>query len=290
MNKIEESELIINDDGSVFHLHLLPEQIADDIILVGDPGRVDMFCKHFEKIEHHVQNREFVTKTGFYNGKRLTVLATGIGTDNIDIVINELDALANINLKTRTEKTEKKSLNLLRVGTSGGLQEDLAVGSFLMSEYSIGFDGLLNWYRDSEKFMDLDFENALKKHLSWNPRLTSPYVVKSSETLMNRVGSDFRRGITISSPGFYGPQGRELRLQIQDRNINNKIRAFKYNNKCITNYEMESSALCGLSLMLGHNATTVCVIIANRFAKEFLPNYKDSMEKLVEIVLERLTK
>ncbi len=288
MVRIAESELIINEDGSIFHLHLKPEQIADDILLVGDPGRVDMIAKHFDKIEHHVQNREFITKTGYYKGKRITALATGIGTDNIDIVVNELDALANVDLSTRQEKQEKRSLNLIRIGTCGGLQEDLEIGSFLLSEISIGFDGVLNWYADSKRVMDLNMENAFLKHMNWNPRLTTPYFVKSSQKLIDRIGKDIRKGVTISSPGFYGPQGREIRLQIQDRQINDKIRAFRYGDKKITNYEMESSALCGLAGMLGHNATTVCVVIANRYAKKMLTGYKDAMEVLVKTILDRL--
>lgn len=288
MVRIAESELIINEDGSIFHLHLKPEQIADDILLVGDPGRVDMIAKHFDKIEHHVQNREFITKTGYYKGKRITALATGIGTDNIDIVVNELDALANVDLSSRVEKQEKRSLNLIRIGTCGGLQEDLEIGSFLLSEISIGFDGVLNWYADSKRIMDLEMENAFLKHMNWNPRLTTPYFVKSSQKLMDIIGKDIRKGITVSSPGFYGPQGREIRLQIQDRQINDKIRAFRYGDKKITNYEMESSALCGLANMLGHNATTVCVVIANRYAKKMLTGYKDAMEVLVKTILDRL--
>jgi len=288
MRQIPESELIINENGSIFHLHLKPEQIADDILLVGDPGRVDMICNHFDKIEHIVQNREFITKTGFYKGKRITVLATGIGTDNIDIVLNELDALVNIDFKTRIEKEEKRSLNLIRIGTSGGLQEDLDIGSFLMSEISIGFDGLLNWYEGSEKVFDMDMEKKFMSHMNWNPRLTNPYFVKSSEELMQRIGKDIRRGVTISASGFYGPQGRELRLNVQDRQINDKIRNFIYNDKKITNYEMESSALCGLAAMLGHKATTVCLIIANRYAKHFLTGYKNSMEVLVKLIIDRL--
>lgn len=288
MVRIAESELIINEDGSIFHLHLKPEQIADDILLVGDPGRVDMIAKHFDKIEHHVQNREFITKTGYYKGKRITALATGIGTDNIDIVVNELDALANVDLSSRVEKQEKRSLNLIRIGTCGGLQEDLEIGSFLLSEISIGFDGVLNWYADSKRIMDLEMENAFLKHMNWNPRLTTPYFVKSSQKLIDRIGKDIRKGVTISSPGFYGPQGREIRLQIQDRQINDKIRAFRYGDKKITNYEMESSALCGLAGMLGHNATTVCVVIANRYAKKMLTGYKDAMEVLVKTILDRL--
>lgn len=288
MTKIAESELIINDDGSIFHLHLKPDQIADNILLVGDPGRVDMIIKHFDSIEHHVQNREFITKTGYYKGKRITVLSTGIGTDNIDIVINELDALVNVDLNTREEKKEKHPLNLIRVGTSGGLQEELEVGSFLISELSIGFDGLLNWYADSQHVMDLEMEKAFIEHMNWNTRLTNPYFVKSSEKLLDHIGKGIRRGITISSPGFYGPQGREIRLKIQDRQINDKIRYFRYEGKKITNYEMESSALCGLANMLGHNAVTICVIIANRYAKKMLTSYKDAMEVLVKTILDRL--
>ncbi len=288
MKEIEKSELIINPDGSIFHLHLKPEQIADDIILVGDPGRVALVSEHFDKIEYIVKNREFITHTGYYKGKRISVIATGIGTDNIDIVINELDALVNIDLKSRTIKDEHKSLNFVRIGTSGGLQEDLEVDSFLLSEMAIGFDGLLNFYKQRDEVCNLDMEEKFIKHMNWNPRIASPYFVNSSEILNKRLGDAFNKGITISSPGFYGPQGRELRLKIQDSEINNKIRTFRYDNMRITNYEMESSAIFGLSGLLGHNASTVCVIIANRYNKQYSKDYKIAVKKLIKIVLDKL--
>jgi uridine phosphorylase len=288
MKKIGNSELIINQDGSIFHLHLTPDQIADDIILVGDPGRVAVVSAHFDNIEHIVHNREFITHTGTYKGKRISVVATGIGTDNIDIVLNELDALVNIDLENRTIKKEHKSLNFVRIGTSGGLQEDMPVDSFLMSEMAIGFDGLLNFYKDRDTVCNQTIESEFLKHMNWNPKIATPYFVDASEKLMNRIDDGFRRGLTISSPGFYGPQGRELRLQIQDREINDKIRSFRFNDKCITNYEMESSALFGLSALLGHSAATVCVIIANRYAKQYSKDYKPFVKKLVKIVLDNL--
>lgn len=288
MKQIEESELIVNADGSIFHLHLLPEQLADDVILVGDPGRVALVSKHFDNIECKVQNREFVTHTGTYKGKRISVLATGIGTDNIDIVMNELDALANIDLKSRVPKNEHRTLNLLRIGTSGGLQEDIEIGTFLLTETAVGFDGLLNFYRRRDDACNLDMEEKFIKHMSWNPRLANPYFVDGSKHFLEKFGDEFRRGITISAPGFYGPQGRELRLEIQDREINDKIRSFRYNGRYITNYEMESSAIFGLSLLLGHNAGTVCLIIANRYAKHFVKDATPLMEDLIEKTLETI--
>ncbi len=288
MKQIEESELIVNSDGSIFHLHLLPEQLADDVILVGDPGRVALVSKHFDNIECKVQNREFITHTGTYKGKRISVLATGIGTDNIDIVMNELDALANIDLKSRTPKAEHRTLNLLRIGTSGGLQEDMAIGSFLLSETAIGFDGLLNFYRRRDEACNLDMEEKFIKHMNWNPRLANPYFVDGSKLLADKFDEHFRHGITISAPGFYGPQGRELRLEIQDREINDKVRSFRYNGRCITNYEMESSAIFGLSKLLGHNASTVCLIIANRYAKQFVKDAAPKMEELIERSLDAM--
>jgi uridine phosphorylase len=288
MKQIGNSELIINNDGSIFHLHLIPEQIAKDIILVGDPGRVALISEHFDEIEHVVHNREFITHTGRYKGKRISVIATGIGTDNIDIVLNELDALVNIDLEKRTIKETKKSLNFVRIGTSGGLQEDMDVDSFLMSETAIGFDGLLNFYKRRDEVCNDEIETAFLKHMDWNKRIATPYFINASESLMKRIDKNFRRGLTISAPGFYGPQGRELRLEIQDRDINDKIRAFRFNEKCITNYEMESSALFGLSALLGHKAATVCVIIANRYAKQYSKDYKIPMKKLIKIVLDNL--
>src|SRR5690554_3359305 len=288
MQPIAESELIINKDGSIFHLHLKPEQLADTVLLVGDPGRVATISDMFDKIEHKVQNREFVTHTGTYKGKRFTALATGIRTDNIDIVLNELDALVNIDLKTRLPKPEHKTLNLIRIGTSGGLQEDLDVDSFLMTETAIGFDGLLNFYKKRNSVCKLDIEKEFKTHMNWNPLLTSPYFVDGSKELLEKLGDGIRKGMTISAPGFYGPQARVIRLDIQDPDINDKIRSFSYDNKKITNYEMESSALFGLSALLGHKAATICVIIANRYAGKYSKDYKPAVKKLIETVLNRL--
>jgi uridine phosphorylase len=288
--EFRESELIINKDGSIFHLHLHPEDIADDIILVGDPGRVEIVASYFDKIELKKQNREFCTITGELNGKRLSVISTGIGTDNIDIVVNELDAIANINLKTRTKNKEHKALNLIRIGTSGSLQADINVDSFLMSKRSIGFDGLLNYYQNRNSVSDLEFEAAFKNHVNWNKLLPSPYVVDASEDLIKKLdGPDMTTGITISASGFYGPQGRKLRLPIVDPDINDKIEAFDFEGQKITNYEMESSAIFGLSKLMGHNAITICAIIANRPKGEYSKDYKPIMKNLIQTVLKRLT-
>jgi len=290
MNKIGESELILNKNGSIFHLHLLPENIADTIILVGDQDRVDMISNYFDKIEFKVQNREFKTHTGLYNGKRISVLSTGIGTDNIDIVLNELDAICNIDLKQRTVKKEHKSLNFVRIGTSGALQEDITVDTPVISEMAIGFDGLLNFYQNRDKVSNLEMEEVFTKYVNWNDKLAKPYFVEASNNLLNIVGkTDMLRGLTISAPGFYAPQGRLLRLPTVDPSLNTKITNFSYNNKKITNFEMESSAIYGLSHLLGHNAVTVCNIIANRIRKEYSKDYKVSMEKLVVKILDRLT-
>ncbi|MEN8121721.1 MAG: nucleoside phosphorylase [Bacteroidota bacterium] len=290
MQKIGESELILNKDGSIFHLHLLPENIADTIILVGDQDRVNMISKYFDKVEFKVQNREFRTHTGYYNGKRITALSTGIGTDNIDIVLNELDAICNIDLKNRVVKKEHKSLNLVRIGTSGALQENIPVDTPLISEMAIGFDGLLNFYQDRDKISDSTIEKAFTESVDWNSKLAKPYFVSASKDLLNKVGEkDMQRGLTISAPGFYAPQGRFLRLPVVDPDLNSKISDFNYNNKKITNFEMESSAIYGLSKLLGHKAVTVCNIIANRIRKEYSQDYKVTMEKLVVKVLDRLT-
>lgn len=287
--KIEPSELILNADGSIFHLHLKPGQIARDIILVGDPGRVSMVADFFDEIEVKVQNREFVTVTGKYKGKRITVLSTGIGTDNIDIVINELDALVNIDLGTREIKEIKTSLNLIRIGTSGALQGDIPVDAFLASRKAVGFDGLMNFYARREEIADLAFENAFKTYTNWNPLLASPYVVDCDIDLYNKItDSEFISGITISAPGFYGPQGRELRLNIVDREINDKIELFRFNDLKITNYEMECSAIYGLSKLLGHQALTVCIIIANRITRNASIDYKPVMKRLVNKILDKL--
>ena len=288
--EFRESELIINNDGSIFHLHLFPEDIADDIILVGDPGRVETVASFFESIELKKQNREFCTITGRYNGKRISVISTGIGTDNIDIVVNELDAIANINLKTRDRNKEHRTLNLIRIGTSGSLQANVNVDTFLMSKRSIGFDGLLNFYKDRNSVADIEFEEAFKKYVNWNKLLPSPYVVNASSKLIEKLdGDNITKGITISASGFYGPQGRKLRLPIVDPDINDKIEAFEFKNQKITNYEMESSAIFGLSNLLGHNAVTLCAIIANRPKGEYSKDYKPIVKKLIETVLKKLT-
>jgi uridine phosphorylase len=289
MKKIKASELIINPDGSIFHLHLKPENLAENIILVGDPGRVQLVSSFFDQIESTAENREFVSATGTFRGKRITVLSTGIGTDNIDIVVNELDALVNIDLKTRTVREEHTALNIVRIGTSGALQGDIPVNSYVASQRAVGFDGLLNFYAGRETFADEDFEKAFKEHTGWNPLLTSPYVVESDRALFEKiVGEDMVSGVTISAPGFYGPQGRELRLPTADPELNDKIESFRFNGMKITNYEMECSAIYGLSHLLGHHALTICAIIANRVTREANENYKPVIEKLVQTVLERI--
>lgn len=290
MGEIQQSELILNPDGSIYHLHLLPRDIADNIILVGDQGRVKMVASFFESTEIEKHNREFHTITGYYNKKRITVLSTGIGTDNIDIVINELDAIVNFDLEKRTVNKNKRILNFIRIGTSGGLQHKLVAGSTLITKTSIGFDGLLNFYADRDKVCNNEFELEFMKYMDWNKRIANPYVVNSSPELFNKINkTDFHEGVTISAPGFYGPQGRMLRLNIQDENINNKITNFDFNGEKITNYEMESSALYGLSKLLGHNALTVCVIIANRVNGTFLNDYKPAVKKLVKTVLDSIS-
>ena len=283
------SELILNADGSVFHLHLLPEQISDKIILVGDQNRVDLVASFFDSIECRVENREFRTVTGTYKGKRLTVLSTGIGTDNIDIVLTELDALVNIDLEKREDKPERTALTLVRIGTSGGLQEFVPEGTFVASEFSLGFDGLINYYADSEKVIESDFSEAFIAQTGYSRKFAYPYVVKDSEELLSRIAADdMVRGVTISAPGFYGPQGRTIRLPLADAKLNDKIIAFNHNGHKITNFEMEGSAIAGLSAMLGHKALTICLIIANRFARRFIGDYNPYMKKLIKTVLDRI--
>lgn len=284
-----ESELIINADGSVFHLHIKPEQLADKVILVGDPGRVSLVASHFEKVECDIQSREFHTITGSYKGKRISVLSTGIGCDNIDIVMNELDALANIDFSTRHEKSPLKSLTLVRLGTCGGLQEYTPEGTYIASEKSIGFDGLLNYYAGRNEACDLEFEESFKKHMDWNPQKGAPYVIDSDKETLNRIaGDDMVRGVTIACGGFFGPQGRELRIPLADPKQNEKIESFEYNGYRITNFEMESSALAGLAKLLGHKAMTCCMVIANRRAQKANVEYKNSIDGLIQIVLDRI--
>lgn len=285
---IPDSELIINDDGTVFHLHIRPEQLSDKIIMMGDPSRVDMTGSYFDSIEHSSQSREFKVITGTYKGKRITALSHGIGPDNIDIVVTELDALANVDFKTREVKKEFKQLTMVRVGTSGGLQPHCPIGSYVVANRSVGFDGVINYYADRNKVCDLDFEKKLKEHLQWNPLHCSPYVVKANEKLVEQIGHDMIKGVTVSAIGFYGPQGRYVRLPLAQPDLNSRVESFKYGNEVITNYEMESAPLAGFSRMMGHRAMTICTIIANRLAGDSNPNYKGSMEKLVQTVLDRL--
>lgn len=289
MKYFAESELIINNDGSVFHLHVKPEQLAEKIILVGDPGRVELVASHFETRECEIENREFKTVTGTYKGKRITAQSTGIGCDNIDIVVNEMDALANINFKTRNENETFKQLTFVRIGTCGGLQPYTPVGTFIASVKSIGFDGLLNFYAGRNDVCDLALEDAFKKHMNWNPLLCAPYVIDGNKELIEKIAADdMVRGITIACGGFFGPQGRELRIPLADPNQNEKIEKFTYGDLRITNFEMESSALAGLSALMGHKAMTCCMVIANRMAKNANANYKNSIDQLIIKVLDRI--
>ena len=289
MRQIPPSELIINDDGSIFHLHVKPEQLADRIILCGDPERVSMIAGYFDAKECDVSNREFHTITGAYKGKRLTVVSHGIGCDNIDIVINELDALANIDFKTRTIRPVIKRLTMVRIGTSGGLQPFTPIGSYVAAEKSIGFDGVLYFYKDSEKIRDIAIEEELLRQLEWNITGIRPYVVTADPSLTEQIaGEDIIRGMTIAANGFYGPQGRELRLPLANAELNKKIESFHYQNRCITNFEMESSALAGLAALMGHRALTVCCIIAGRVDKNMNTNYQNALPLLIENILERI--
>ena len=285
---IEPSELIINEDGSIFHLHLRPEMLADKIILVGDPNRVQTVASNFDTIECEVQNREFRTITGTYRGKRLSVVSHGIGTDNIDIVITELDALKNIDFSSRTVKDELTQLTMVRIGTSGGLQQFCPVGSYVVSAKSIGFDGLLDYYNVPEGVMDTDLEQAFRLHTAWSSRHAAPYVVTADHELVSRIGHDMIQGVTIYAPGFYGPQGRYIRIPLADPELNAKIESFEHMGQRITNFEMESSAVAGLSALLGHKAMTVCMIIAGRVAKNANTDYKNSINDLIKTVLDRI--
>ena len=288
MRTIPASELIINSDGSIFHLHVRPDQIATTILLCGDPKRVDLIASHFDTIECDVSSREFHTITGTYRGKRLSCVSHGIGCDNIDIVVTELDALVNIDFATRQEKAEHTTLTLVRIGTSGGLQECSPVGSYVVAAKSMGFDGLLNYYEVPDGMFDLDIEEAFCKHVGWNRRLPAPYVVSADTELVNRIGHDMVKGITIAAPGFYGPQGRYVRARPADMELNSKIQSFRHGEWQITNFEMESSALAGMSALLGHKAMTVCAIIAGRVSHNMNTEYKGSIEGLIKIVLERI--
>ena len=288
-NYIAESELVINGDGSIFHLHIKPEQLADRVILVGDPGRVNIVASHFDTCECEMSNREFHSITGTYKGKRITVLSTGIGCDNIDIVMNELDALVNIDFSTRTVKPTLRSLQIVRIGTCGALQPNTPVGTFIASVKSIGFDGLLNYYGRRDEVCDTELEKAFTAHTSWLPQLPAPYVAVADPQLINRIaGDDMVRGITCACGGFYGPQGRRLRIPLADPELNSKIESFEYQGLRITNFEMESSALAGLSSLLGHKAMTCCMVLANRRAHQMNTNYKNDINTLILTVLDRI--
>lgn len=288
MRTIPASELIINDDGSIFHLHLRPEQLADTVILVGDPGRVAMVSGFFEEKECEVVNREFRTVTGSYKGKRMTVLSTGIGIGNIDISVTELDALANVDFATRREKAEKRQLTLVRLGTSGALQPDIKVGDFVFSRTSVGFDGLLNYYAGRNEVCDLAIERAFIEHTGWNELLPKPYFIDADKTLFDHFRDTTVEGITVAAPGFYGPQGRWVRLQPQDVHLNEKIESFDYKGRRITNFEMEGSALAGLAALMGHRAATICTIIAQRVALDACTDYKPFVRGMIAMALDKL--
>lgn len=288
MRTIPASELIINDDGSIFHLHLRPEQLADIVILVGDPGRVALVSEFFETKECEVSNREFRTVTGTYKGRRMTVLSTGIGIGNIDISVTELDALANIDFETRREKEVKRQLTLVRLGTSGAIQPDIKVGQVVFSRTSVGFDGLLNYYKGRNEVCDLAIEQAFMQHTGWNELLPKPYFIDADKELLELFRDMTVEGITIAAPGFYAPQGRWVRLQPVDPQLNEKIESFRYEGRRITNFEMEGSALAGLAALMGHRAATMCTIIAQRVALDACTDYKPFVRKMIADALDRL--
>lgn len=289
MRHIAPSELIINDDGSIFHLHLRPGQIADIVILVGDPGRVEKVASFFDETELRAANREFVTVTGRYRGRRMSVISTGIGTDNIDIVVNELDALVNVDFDTRTVKETKTALMLVRLGTCGALQDDIKLGDLILSRTTAGFDGLLNFYKGRDSVCNLTMEQAFVEHTMWNRQLTAPYFVNCSSRLASLFANAVTEGITVSAPGFYGPQGRFLRLEPADPELNDKIRSFRYQGRRIVNFEMEGSALAGLSALLGHEAVTICTVVAQRAALDMQTDYRKFVDNMIAMSLEKLS-
>jgi len=285
--RIPASELPLQGDGAIYHLNLHPEELADNVILVGDPGRVSMISGMFDTVEVCKQNRELITHTGMYKGKRISVISTGMGTDNIDIVLTELDALVNVDLKTLTVKEENHALNLVRIGTSGALNSNIECGSFVASAYGLGIDGMLRFY-DTQNILREDVVEAFVRHTGWDSTLPYPYCTPSSPELLARIAHDMTKGITISAPGFFGPQGREVRAKLKYPALNQKIETFEYQGTAITNMEMECSAIYGLGNLLGHHPLTVCLIIANRVTGDFLDCYHDKMEELCVQVLERI--
>ncbi len=287
METYKESELILRPDGSIYHLGLRPDQVADTVIIVGDQYRVEVISNYFDHVEHKMQNREFVTHTGFYNHKRITVLSTGIGPDNIDIVINELDALKNIDFTTRKNQPEKKSIEIFRIGTSGALQEDIPVDSVVASAFSLGLDGLIHFYKN-QNIIDKENTDRFIKESKWPSILNTPYIIPANQHLLNTFGEGFYKGVTITAPGFYAPQGRNLRLQSAFSDLNEKLEKFEIPPYKVRNFEMETSAFYGLAHLLGHKPLTLCVIIANRKRKEFSKNYKASVDKLIRQFLDQL--
>ncbi len=287
---IPASQLVLNNEGAIYHLNLHPDQLADNVIMVGDPGRVDLIASFFDKIEVKRENRELITRTGYFNGKRITALSTGMGTDNLDIVMNELDALANIDLKTRMPKEKHRSLNLIRIGTCGALQPDIPVGdSYVATRYAIGLDGLLYFYEKHDEVDETEMRDAFIEQLGYPTNLPKPYIVEGSKELFNRLAQGYYQGVTATAPGFYGPQGRTLRMHLSYPELNQKIEAFDYQGWRVCNFEMESSALYGLGKMMGHNCLTICVAIANRVTEKFSTDYHPYMRKLVLTTLERLS-
>lgn len=285
---IASSELIINNDGTIFHLHLRPEQLTDTVILVGDPARVAMIAAYFDEVECNVSNREFNTITGHYKGKRMTVMSTGIGIGNIDICVTELDALANIDFATRTVKEGFRRLTLVRLGTSGALQEDIEVGEIIFARTSVGFDSLLGYYSGRNEVCDLDMERNFMAHTQWRKELAPPYFINADNELWEHFKDSVTEGITVAAPGFYAPQGRYVRLQPADMELNSKIESWRYNGRRITNFEMEGSALAGLAALMGHRATTICTIIAQRIAKQAQTDYKPYVERMIRMALDKL--
>ncbi len=285
---IEASELILNPDGSIYHLKLKPEMLADTIILVGDPGRVDKVSAFFDSVEYKVQNREIKTHTGTYKGSRFSVMSTGMGTDNLDIVINEVDALANIDLENRTVKESGRTFRLIRLGTSGAMQEDIKVGTYVAAGHGLGIDGLMNFYKVSPEIIDHELGDAFVSQTQWPSDLSMPYFIKGSEELLGLFADDFLRGITATAPGFYGPQGRVLRMPLAYPDLNQRISSFAHNNQRVINFEMETSGLYGLGRSLGHEVMTVCAVIANRIRKEYIEDYTEVINKLITILLDKL--
>jgi len=286
---LSATELILNEDGGIYHLNLKPENLADTIILVGDPKRVEVVAGYFDKVDYKGFNREIHTQTGMLKNKRITVMSTGMGTDNIDIVLNEINALVNIDLETRKIKNKHTSLNIIRLGTSGALQPDISLNSYVLSEFGLGMDGMLTYYRDYNSVNESTMVQQFIEHTGWKKEFPYPYIVKGSEKLIEKLGKDLIRGITATAPGFYGPQGRELVLPASDPDLNNKLKSFRYLSHRIVNFEMETSALYGLGKLLGHHTLTVCCAIANRDVKEYNQNYKKAIIGMIELMLDRIT-